>query len=209
MDRQPYPAFHCGTNHIHNMTRNFYEDQTWELTLSDMQGLLGPGNLLTPEQVESLSSSHKTMNVGNYNVRLTIAELADEFNYITHVDYTVLVWRYGREMAMRGEGVRMAEFKEDGELIRYIECRCQTCMLAACIPLLARVYYACRDMGRRPIFGDGTITPQESISELVRRVGSRPRRVGIARIIIMRPQYKDLVRFGTITEYASPMRRKF
>jgi len=113
------------------MTRNLYEDQTWELTLSDMQGLLGPGNLLTPEQVESLSSSHKTMNVGNYNVRLTIAELADEFNYITHVDYTVLVWRYGREMAMRGEGVRLAQFKEDGELIRYIECRCQACMQPA------------------------------------------------------------------------------
>jgi hypothetical protein len=49
---------------------------------------------------------------------LLIAEIAEEYTFITHVNDQIGVIRWGRAMAERGEGSRAAMFREDGVLLR-------------------------------------------------------------------------------------------
>ena len=47
-----------------------------------------------------------------------VAELTQEYNYIRHLeDGAVILFRYGRGMAERNEGPRVAEFTATGQLI--------------------------------------------------------------------------------------------
>ena len=51
---------------------------------------------------------------------LFLAEVAREYVYIVRHAHkgTVLLWRFGREMAQRGEGARCAEFTGSGQLVK-------------------------------------------------------------------------------------------
>lgn len=51
---------------------------------------------------------------------LLIAEIAEEYTFITHVNDQIGVIRWGRAMAERGEGSRAAMFREDGVLLRWM-----------------------------------------------------------------------------------------
>ena len=64
------------------------------------------------------------MNIRHHMVLSTITELIEEYNYISHVHDKVLVWRWGRGMATRGEEPRTAIFTAAGELVRYTSTCC-------------------------------------------------------------------------------------
>ena len=96
---------------------------------------------ITQEQIRALTDGHRDnhnlvlasfmhevspnlfqgpLKVTDPRALLLMAECAEEFNYISHVKDTVIVIRWGRAMASRGEGARRAKFTEAGELIRCI-----------------------------------------------------------------------------------------
>jgi hypothetical protein len=54
----------------------------------------------------------------NPSVGLLIAEIAEEYTYISHMNGFVAVIRWGNKMARRGEAVRAAKFTTGGELVK-------------------------------------------------------------------------------------------
>ena len=52
------------------------------------------------------------------SLSLIVAEITEEYTFITHVNDKIGVIRWGRQMAERGEGSRVAMFTEEGVLIR-------------------------------------------------------------------------------------------